>query len=113
MAAWPNQLLAKELTLNGLYRIICDYFGLEDLEAANPNDKKVCRNARKTFIYLARKYTTSSNGEISDIIGGISHSTVSSSYIRTELFLAKDENHKQEFEEEIRNILRNAGAWPH
>ena len=103
-------VFTKEHTLNDICRLICEYYSLESLEAANPNDRKTCHNARKIFIYLAREYTTSSNREISDMIGGISHSTVSSSYKRTELLLEKDEQYKEEFEEEIHNIMRNAGG---
>jgi REP element-mobilizing transposase RayT len=107
-----NKLFMKELSLNGIYRMVCDYYQLESLEAANFNDSSNYRKARKALIYLAREYTTLSNREISDVIGGISHSTVSSSYIRTKRLLEKDEHNKEQFKEEIHSILRNAGAWP-
>ena len=103
-----KRVFLKRLTLNEIYKLICDYYKLEGLEAVKLNNKKNYHNARKTFIYLAREYTTSSNREISDVIGGISHSTVSSIYKRTESLLEKDEQYKEEFEEEIRDIMRNA-----
>jgi len=107
-----KKVFTKRLTLNGLYQVICDYYELANLEIASAGDNENARNARRAFIFLAREYTTSSNGEISRMMGDISNNGVSLSFKRTEKLLEADEQFQEEFEREINLITSNIRINP-
>lgn len=97
--------LVGPVTLEGIYQAVCGYHGLDNLKITEADDGDNCRNARKAFVYMARKYTTSCNREISEIMGDITSNGVSLNFKRTEKLLEIDEQYQEAFYERIGRIL--------
>ncbi len=75
--------LLKAQGLEEVYELILEQYGLEGLEVETlptVEERKRAREARKAFIYLAKKHTIATNGEIARVLGNVGATLVSSRY---------------------------------
>jgi len=105
-----RKALQCRLTLEEIYKGICERFALDNLKIADQGASEICRRARKLFIYMAREYSPSSNREIAEMIGDIGHSCVSRHFMLMRRELGKNIEFREKIEGEIRKIVSNFGG---
>jgi REP-associated tyrosine transposase len=108
--SWPidavgSRLLRNDITLEEIYHKVCQHFGLSNLIIGEQNNSKICRRARKLFIYLARSCSPSSNQEIAEMLGDIGHACVSRHFKLMQYELERDVELQETLENAIKKIL--------
>ncbi len=106
-----KKTLLERTSINTIYLEVCRHYGLKNLKRNSCIARENCNNARRLFIYLARNYTRSSNGEIAEMIGDIGHSGVSGSYRRVKSLMEKDKRVEKEIEA-AENAIACGGLTP-
>jgi putative transposase len=97
--------LVNTLTLKELYQRICEYYGLAHFKYEYHDRCSGRISAIMLFIFMAREYTTSTNGNISEFLGDITPNTISRRYTRLKRELIKDKQYKIEIDKTIQQII--------
>lgn len=70
------RLEKKQLSVQAIQSVVCDYFNLEQAAIQTNSRKREIVQARQITMYLAKKYTDSSLSCIGKIVGKRDHATV-------------------------------------
>lgn len=95
-------------TLEEVYGGVCEHVGLGDLSLGNFRGDRIYRDACNLLIYVARKYTRSSNRDIAEVIGNINPNAVSQRYAKVKHKLEEDPLFRGQFDEDVKRALELA-----
>lgn len=70
----------RTLDMNTIKRVVCQYFGITELEITGPRREQRVVKPRQIAMYLCKEMTGSSYPEIGDVFGGRDHTTVLHAY---------------------------------
>jgi len=86
---------AKELTIENIQKMVCDYFHLPYDRLLAKTRKREVVQARQITMYLAKKFTKSSLKNIGEHFGGFDHTTVIHSCQTVENLMDTDGEYKE------------------
>jgi REP element-mobilizing transposase RayT len=95
-----RKIYQKTLDMEKLHSAVSNFYQVDTFAKS----RREC-NGRDMFIYLAKNETTSLNGEIGALVGGISSSAITQRYARTVRRLAQDEKAMTQWKIEAVAIL--------
>lgn len=70
------RLEKKEISVQRIQEVVCEYFNLEQSQILTPSRKREIVQARQITMFLAKKYTDCSLARIGKIVGKRDHATV-------------------------------------
>ncbi len=70
------RLEKKEISVQRIQEVVCDYFNLEQAQILTTSRKREIVQARQITMFLAKKYTNCSLARIGKIVGKKDHATV-------------------------------------
>ena len=77
--------LTKTVEMAEAFQVVLEHYGLDTLSKGPFEglvDKAVIRDARRVFIYLARRHTSARNAEIAGVLGDVGETLVSHEFSR-------------------------------
>lgn len=86
---------ARELTIENIQKMVCDYFSLPYDKLLVKTRKREVVQARQITMYLAKKFTKSSLKNIGEHFGGFDHTTVIHSCQTVENLMDTDSEYKE------------------
>lgn len=86
---------ARELTIENIQKMVCDYFSLPYDKLLIKTRKREVVQARQITMYLAKKFTKSSLKNIGEHFGGFDHTTVIHSCQTVENLMDTDAEYKE------------------
>ncbi|XZF14016.1 chromosomal replication initiator protein DnaA [Chitinophagaceae bacterium MMS25-I14] len=86
---------AKELTIENIQKMVCDYFNIPYDRLLAKTRKREVVQARQITMYLAKKFTKSSLKNIGEHFGGFDHTTVIHSCQTVENLMDTDGGYKE------------------
>jgi chromosomal replication initiator protein len=86
---------AKEVTIENIQKMVCDYFHVSYAELLTTTRKREIVMARQISMYLAKKFAKQSLKSIGDHFGGKDHTTVIHSCNTVENLMATDASYKE------------------
>lgn len=98
------------IDINGIVRLVCESFGLTEIQLKSSSRKKEYVQGRNTVFYLARKHTDMSLEEIGCIFNR-RHSTVLRSITQVEQELATDSRQGRQLAHTVELIERKYGLF--
>lgn len=87
----------KELTIEDIHKMVCQYYNLEYEDLLTPSRKQKIVEARQITMYLAKNFTNSTLKAIGNHFSGKDHTTVIHSCQKVESLLDVDEDYKEKF----------------
>ncbi len=87
----------KPITIEGIQKVVCEFFGLKLQDMKSKKRTKEVANARQVAMYLSKQFTSLSLSEIGKNFGGKDHATV--------LYACKQIEEKRHREENLNKII--------